>query len=572
MQVKLVNENFKTNYIDNLLLSRGIKNLENFKNPTYDDIESWGKLSNIEQAIAIFREIVDIKEQVNIGTIVDCDADGLTSASILVNYLKKNFPQIAITTYFHEHKQHGLEDVWEAMVEKDCDLIIIADASSNDGQFIKEFNCPVIVLDHHELEPDSEIPPNMILINNQTSSTYNNKALSGAGIAWQFCRALDDHYGFTDADNYLDLCAVGVCGDVMDGREVENQAIWKLGFSNIKNYGLQKFIEAQSYSMGGKINPTTIAFYIVPLINATIRVGSMSEKERLFKAFINGHELVPSNKRGEKGLMTEVVNEAIREATNNRSKQNKILDSAMDSLEIKISKYDLLEHKILFVRLEDEVFPSELNGLLAMRLSQKYQRPTIVARLNDESYDRGSARGLSNCELTDFKAYLEQTGLFEYTAGHSNACGCSLPDKNLTQLMKIADTDLADYDFSNNVYEVNFERPAVAYDLNDLITEIALNEAIWSTNNKEPLIYITDLNFNARDIQIMGTHKDTVKIEKNGIAFMKFHAIDLINEIQELGEIKMNLVGRANLNSWMGRITPQIFIENYEIEDGELSF
>ena len=572
MQVKLVNENFKADYVDNLLLSRGIKNLENFKNPTYDDIENWGKLSNIERAVAIFREIVDVKEKINVGTIIDCDADGLTSASILINYLKKNFPQIIITGYFHEHKQHGLEDVWEAMIEKDYDLVIIADASSNDGQFIKEFNCPVIVLDHHELEPDSEIPPNMTLINNQTSPAYENKALSGAGIAWQFCRALDDHYRFTDADNYLDLCAVGVCGDVMDGREIENQAIWKLGFSNIKNYGLQKFIEAQSYSMGGKINPTTIAFYIVPLINATIRVGSMPEKTRLFQAFVNGHELVPSNKRGEKGLMTEVVNEAIREATNNRSKQNKILDSAMDSLEIKISKYDLLEHKILFVRLEDEVFPSELNGLLAMRLSQKYQRPTIVARLNDEGYDRGSARGLSNCELADFKSYLEQTSLFEYTAGHSNACGCSLPDKNLTQLMKIADTDLASYDFSNNVYEVNFERPAVAHDLNSLITEIAQNEAIWSTNNKEPLIYITDLNFNVHDIQIMGTRKDTLKIEKNGIAFMKFHATDLINEIQELGEVKMNLVGRANLNSWMGRITPQIFIENYELKDGELEF
>ena len=501
-----------------------------------------------------------------------CDADGLTSASILINYLKKNFPHIIITTYFHEHKQHGLEDMWEFMAEKDYDLIIIADASSNDGQFIKEFNCPVIVLDHHELESDSKIPSNMILINNQTSPAYENKALSGAGIAWQFCRALDDHYGLTDADNYLDLCAVGVCGDVMDGREIENQAIWKLGFSNIKNYGLQKFIEAQSYSMGGKVNPTTIAFYIVPLINATIRVGSMPEKTRLFQAFVDGRELVPSNKRGEKGLMTEVVNEAIREATNNRSKQNKILDNAMDSLEIKISKYDLLEHKILFVRLEDEVFPSELNGLLAMRLSQKYQRPTIVARLNDEGYDRGSARGLSNCALTDFKTYLEQTSLFEYTAGHNNSFGLSLPDKNLTQLMKIADTDLANYDFSNNVYEVNFERPAVAHDLNSLITEIAQNEAIWSTNNKEPLIYITDLNFNNREVQIMGTRKDTLKIEKNGIAFMKFHATDLINEIQELGEVKMNLVGRANLNSWMGKITPQIFIENYEVEDGELSF
>lgn len=572
MQVKLVNENFKTNYIDNLLLSRGIKNLEKFKNPTYSDIESWSHLSNMERAVTIFRGIVDEKEKINMGTVVDCDADGLTSASILINYLKKNFPHIIITTYFHEHKQHGLEDMWEFMAEKDYDLIIIADASSNDGQFIKEFNCPVIVLDHHELESDSEIPSNMILINNQTSPVYENKALSGAGIAWQFCRALDDHYGFTDADNYLDLCAVGVCGDVMDGREIENQAIWKLGFSNIKNYGLQKFIEAQSYSMGGKVNPTTIAFYIVPLINATIRVGSMPEKTRLFQAFVDGRELVPSNKRGEKGFMTEVVNEAIREATNNRSKQNKILDSAMDSLEIKISKYDLLEHKILFVRLEDEVFPSELNGLLAMRLSQKYQRPTIVARLNDEGYDRGSARGLSNCELNDLKGYLESTGLFEYTAGHSAAMGISLPDKNLTQLMKVADTDLANYDFSNNVYEVNFERPAVAYDLNNLITEIAQNEAIWSTNNKEPLIYITDLNFNSREVQIMGTRKDTLKIEKNGIAFMKFHATDLINEIQELGEVKMNLVGRANLNSWMGKITPQIFIENYELKNGQLEF
>lgn len=138
--------------------------------------------------------------------------------------------------------------------------------------------------------------------------------------------------------------------------------------------------------------------------------------------------------------------------------------------------------------------------------------------------------------------------------------------------MKIADTDLADYDFSNNVYEINFERPAVAHDLNNLITEIAQNEAIWSTNNKEPLIYITDLNFNAFDVQIMGTRKDTLKIEKNGITFMKFHATDLINEIQELGEVKMNLVGRANLNSWMGKITPQIFIENYELKDGRLEF
>lgn len=71
MQVKLVNENFKTNYIDNLLLSRGIKNLEKFKNPTYSDIESWSHLSNIERVVTIFHEIVDVKEKINVGTVVD---------------------------------------------------------------------------------------------------------------------------------------------------------------------------------------------------------------------------------------------------------------------------------------------------------------------------------------------------------------------------------------------------------------------------------------------------------------------------------------------------------------------
>ena len=40
---------------------------------------------------------------------------------------------------------------------------------------------------------------------------------------------------------------------------------------------------------------------------------------------------------------------------------------AVGAIEIKIHKYDLLENRILFVRLEDDDrFPSELNGLVAM--------------------------------------------------------------------------------------------------------------------------------------------------------------------------------------------------------------
>ena len=52
-----------------------------------------------------------------------------------------------------------------------------------------------------------------------------------------------------------------------------------------------------------------------------------------------------------------------------------------------------------------------------MQLSARYNKPTIVARLNDEGYIRGSARGLNKSELKSFKDFLNNTNLFEYTAG-----------------------------------------------------------------------------------------------------------------------------------------------------------
>ena len=70
----------------------------------------------------------------------------------------------------------------------------------------------------------------------------------------------------------------------------------------------------------------------------------------------------------------------------------------------------------------------------------------------------------------------------------------------------------------------------------------------------------------------MGKNNDTIKIEKNGISYIKFHAQDMIKDVENRGDISINLVGKANLNEWGGNITPQVFIEAYEIVDNLLSF
>ena len=240
----------------------------------------------------------------------------------------------------------------------------------------------------------------------------------------------------------------------------------------------------------------------------------------------------------------------------------------VDRLEIKIHNNNLLDNKILFIRLEDDDdFPAELNGLVAMQLSTKYNRPTIVARLNDEGFIRGSARGLNQSELKSFKEYLNSTHLFEYTIGHDNAFGISIKNNDLSKFHKIANEELQDYDFGETVYSVDFEREAYETDIKDIIFDLVKYTDYYGQQCSEPLIAVKDIVVRQNDIQCIGKNKDTLKIEKNGIVYIKFFARSLIEKISQYGdEMRITIVGTANINEWMGNITPQIFIKDVEIE------
>ena len=587
MKTKLVNIDIRKNYVDTLLKARGIENPENYYNPSRDFLQSPCDLDNIGEGAMLIDEVIDRGEKILI--VVDSDNDGFTSATIMYNYLKDLAPELEIDYILHEGKQHGLQDHIKKLMDEGAKygLIILPDSSSNDYEYhenLKEINASVLVLDHHIT--DTQLSSNAIVINNQLSPNYKNKELTGAGVVYQFCRYLDWYFKSenTNADKYMDLAAWGIIGDMGSMLELENRYIVKEGLKNINNKLLWALMEKQAYSITGAMspsreqlieamNPISVAFYIVPLVNAMIRVGTMDEKRRLFEAFLDGDKLIPSGKRGAKGTMERAGVEAARECSNARNRQNKSLEVAMDKTELKIHKYDLLENRVLLVRLdEDETFPSELNGLLAMKLSAKFKRPTIVARLNDQGFNRGSMRGLNQSELVSFKDFLTESGMFEYVQGHDNAAGCSIPNANLANFHKWANEALVDIDFGENCYDVNFDRIAADADLADIVYDIGNHDGIWGQQNPQPLIHITDINITANDVQIMGKNKDTIKFEKFGIAYVKFHAKDLIEELSKYPSMKIEVVGKANLNEYAGRFTPQIFIEDIEVKNNALGF
>lgn len=589
MKCKLVNENFRSDYVSNLFEARRIQDINAILNPTRDQLLDPSLFENIDAGAHIYIEALNGKHK-RFALIVDSDNDGFTSSAIIYQYTHRHKPEIEIDTYIHSGKQHGLEDTCQCIIDsgKEYDLIILPDSSTNDYEYHEELSSTAkcLVLDHHELSDGAQLSNNAIIINNQTSPNYPNKQLTGAGVVFQFCRYVDRLLNTFYAFDYIDLAAFGIIGDMGSVVEPENAYIIREGLkaSNIKNTFFRTLIEKQGYSISGqtgasladicaKLTPISVAFYLVPLVNATIRVGTQASKEKLVLAFLDGNKLIPSEKRGHKGEMDTAANEAARECTNNREKQNKIRDEVCDKLEAKIAKHDLLENQILFVRLDDDdVFPSELNGLLAMRLADKHKRPTIIARLNDEGYVRGSARGVGQSELKDFRRFLLDSGMMEYAEGHDNAFGVSLPNSKLRALHEYANTELSHMNFTESCYDINFEREDNDTDIGALITDLSKVTATWGQGNPEALIKVTLHDIPRSAIRVMGKNLDTVKIEKGGISYMFFKCADRIDEFQKYDKMTITLVGKANMNEWMGRFTPQLMVSDFEVTNSILDF
>lgn len=207
MQVKLINKEITSNFISELLKERGVIEPKLFLNPTADDLQDFKDLVNIDKGVEIIAKLQPRADDVKIALIVDSDVDGFTSSAIIYQYLQElGFKDIVY--YLHEGKQHGLEDLWEEIAEEKYDLLIVPDAGSNDAQYAEQLHFPVLVIDHHILEIEPSY--NMIVINNQSSPSYKNKDLSGAGMVYQFCRALDEYFNYNFAEQYIDLAAVGV--------------------------------------------------------------------------------------------------------------------------------------------------------------------------------------------------------------------------------------------------------------------------------------------------------------------------------------------------------------------------
>ena len=564
-----------TPMLNRVLINRGvpINELRHYMNTTDRDINDFLSLGEDDLKQAAVHLCNTIQEDKSCLIIVDADCDGYTSSAILINYLHHWVPswtERKLKWFLHSGKQHGLSDCIEEAL---CyDLIICPDSSSNDYDYhqrLSDAGISVIVLDHHEAPEKSKYAT---IINNQLSD-YPNKDLSGAGITWQFCRYLDHMLEDNYANELLDLNALGNCGDMMSMLSIETKHLINKGFlgENIKNPFIYHMAQKNAFKLGNEITPMGAAFYIVPFVNAMVRSGTQEEKDILFRAMLNykAFEKTAEIKYNKPtGKEITVVERAISVCEAVKRRQTKIETDTMEFIEKKIKENNMMEHKVLLFLLEPGQVDRNVAGLVANKIMAKYQRPCcILTRVDNEGIlsFQGSARGCDKVGITEFKDICAATGYTMYEAGHQGAFGLGILEDNIENFVKATDLSLADMS-DEPVYYIDHIFHGNDVDCNQIL-EIANHPELWGSRMDEPYMMIEDLVVTNDMVNVYEKKTNTLKITlPNGLALIKFNITDDERDMfKGDGCIRLNIVGQCRKNEWMGNVSAQMEIKDYDI-------
>uniref|UniRef100_A0AB39C7D9 Single-stranded-DNA-specific exonuclease n=1 Tax=Bacillus phage KoopaTroopa TaxID=3234046 RepID=A0AB39C7D9_9CAUD len=538
---------------DKIAKMRGIKDLDEFLNPSADVLHDPYLMKNIDEASN--RIILALSQQKNICVSFDPDADGLTSASTMIRYLR-NYTDKVTFIYGERNDGHGINEMIELDTDdekrlarntenleliKECDLLILIDSSSNDTKACKyiseELGKEIIILDHHEIERPN---PHVLLVNpQQKGCEYPNKFLSGAGVVLKVMQVMEDTLDQVDPFDYIDLIAVGMYADIMRIDIPENRYIILQGLRNVKTMGLTRILK------GAKINNwnldcNAIGFGIAPLLNGTAR---MDELRLAIDLLLEDDD----NKCKPLRLKMQKLNE----------KRKEIQKDLFESYSKKVN----LDEKLLIVL--DDKSSKGFNGVVAQQLSDTYKRPVIVGR-NHKGTISGSFRGYGKLKLKSFLGGFSEIADIE-VLGHEGAGGIVMPSENLELLQEYINKFLP---------EMDEKEQTVIYDLEFTPEEAIENIKVIEkfnrlTGNGFPKIIVRVNNITIDEVSCIGKTMETVKFKTfDEMELIKFRVNDQYGSNVRCWE-QIDVVGVLSMNEFRNFkakttiYTPQIMIEDF---------
>ena len=553
MEYRLMSEP-QLDIIDTIFKNRNIEDRNKFLNVGEDVLQNPDIYTNMN--LGTKKLLEHIEQNSNIAILVDSDADGFTSSSILYKYLLKINDKNKIQLLFHNEKTHGLNKDIMSKINDDINIIIIPDAGSENFEqhkILKDKNIDVIVIDHHDVEKFSE---DAIVINNQLDKIETS--LSGVGMTWKFITSLENILGTNYAKDFLDIVAVGMIADVCSIRSLETRYLTMTGMKNIRNKFLQKILENKT-----EMCFDDVGWKIGPLINSIIRCGDVEDKKLLFKALVeDDEEMYVTKIKGKGETVVDIYEYVLRLSAKLKAIQNKEIKEALEEYSSKC------ENIGLEIYINNDNIRPQLIGLFANKIASKHSKPALVLNYNEDTKTYfGSARSHNEFEL---KTFLINTNLFEFCSGHQEAFGVGITEENLNKLKKHLelikiDTTTGKCYLVDNIYNNS------TLNKSDII-RVASLKSQFCNGFETPLFAIELNNIPKKDISFIGKNKNTIKINYNGISFIKFFCTKKeIEDIEDANNYNIKIIGTFEINEWNNTAYPQVLIKDYEIKGSNIS-
>ena len=531
----VINQPFYGDEIRDILRYYNIKNIDVFLKPTINDsvVESPLLFDNMDKACDVILDAVKNKKK--FALVIDCDADGYFSSSVIYKYLKRLDNEVHITPYFHKTKIHGLQEHYKEIGETDADIVLVPDAGSSDideANYLYNLNKQVLVIDHHLVEEEIYKTSKAIIVNNQPSKRVTDKSLTGVGVVYKLCKLLDSRLGVNYADDYLPEVAIGMIADRADlcnspqSRYYVFKALATMYKRECKSTFINMLLDTQNYSMNNKVTLTTVAFYICPLINSLIRLGTMEQKEILFKAMCDSKGTLKRKIRGKGEVEITIQEYAIKDCQSLHRKQTKRTEEECILLYEQIAHCQLDKLPMLIVN--GNAVDGSTTGLIANKIVSTYKKPVFLMRKKGNTLC-GSARNFDKFGIVDLKKWCDETGLFKLAKGHSNAFGVMIDCDNINELFAL----ISQLKVDAYVHSVFGE-----YDASSLSGEIVKNignyDYVWGSGINPPLFVVKGMSINKYNISLKGSKQNIIEFQYKNFNITKMARYSLEQEYNDI--------------------------------------
>jgi len=340
-----------------------------------------------------------------IGIFGDYDVDGITSVAIWVKFLEaigiNSVPYIP-----NRSDGYGVSDIGlQLLLNAGVDCILTLDCGTLSGHMFGHLKIPVAVIDHHQ----AKIGPNVPCVNPHRFDTVGQedyKNLCTAGLSFLVIAKVARKYNF-DAMSLLDLVTIGTVGDMMY-LDNFNRACVRHGLqqlANNSNPGIQSILEILHIR---EVTSTTLAFYVIPTLNAAGRVGSAYVSLDL--------------------LMSHTLPRTLASSLISLNEQRKLLSSEM----VAQGRSQVSQEAKALVLYDCNWHPGVV-GIVAGQIADENHKPCF-AMYKSGSMWKGSARaGNEQIDIGKVIADSVQAGLASSGGGHAAAGGVTVHEDMFTK-------------------------------------------------------------------------------------------------------------------------------------------